>query len=463
MLSSQHISARSLRVVVDAKQFYTPDHGQYIEVYMQFLAKSLHFSGDSIQGIRASISAQVIISKNDEVVAFDKYKVESSVPFGGYLDDIYSIKRFVLAAGEYNIEYEFVDINNSADTIQFIQDIEVYDWSNAPFFSDLELIESLRKSNENKVFVKSGYEMIPRLIAYYNVESERLIAYLELYNAHLYDDLPKFAIRYSVRDNFNGQRLDDYTTTKVFNSAPVIPLIVNLNIADLSSGNYTFVVEFLDEEEIVLKKREMIFDRFNPSFEELTTDYSQTIIDPRFFLFLPDDSLFYFLESLTPICTQADIAQIFKIMSLKDIELGKKYFQSFWIHTDPRMPTDAWIKYKRLVVQIEKEYGTSLFPGFKTDRGRVFLKYGPPNSKIEKPNEPEEHPYEIWQYYKINQFSNRRFVFYNPLNVGNEYVLLHSDLPGELFNNRWMLELSRTGGTIRTRVNDDGVLNGGRR
>jgi hypothetical protein len=90
------------------------------------------------------------------------------------------------------------------------------------------------------------------------------------------------------------------------------------------------------------------------------------------------------------------------------------------------------------------------------------LKYGPPNAKIQRPNEPEEYPYEIWQYYKIENFSNRRFVFYNPSMVGNEYVLLHSDMPGELFNNRWNLDLSRTGGTVRTRINDEGILNGGR-
>lgn len=462
LVSSQAFAARSLRIVVDAKQFYAPDQGQYIEVYMQFLANSMHFTGDSISGIRAAISAQIIISQNDEVVKFDKYKVETAIAKDGFLDDVYSLKRFVLLPGDYNIEYEFVDMNNPRDTIQFVQDIEVYDWRRAPFFSDIQLVESLRKSNENKIFVKSGYEMIPRLIPYYNVESERLIAYVELYNAHLYNDLPKFAIRYYLRDNFNGRRMDDYAVTKVYSSVPVLPLIVNLNIAELRSGSYTFVIEFLDNEEVVLKQRELQFDRFNPSFEDVAVDFSQTIVDPRFFEVLPDDSLFYFLESLTPISSQADISQIYKLIATKDLELAKKYFQAYWIRTDAKQPTDAWIKYKKLVVQVQQEYGTGLFPGFRSDRGRVFLKYGPPNAKIQRPNEPEEYPYEIWQYYKIENFSNRRFVFYNPSMVGNEYVLLHSDMPGELFNNRWNLDLSRTGGTVRTRINDEGILNGGR-
>jgi GWxTD domain-containing protein len=461
---SAHIGfSRSLRVVVDAKQFYAPEQGQYIEIYMQFLAKSLHFSGDSISGIRTSISTQIIISQKNEIVAFDKYKIDASVESNGFLDDVYSLKRFVLPPGEYNIEYEFIDLNNPRDTIQFIQDIEVYDWSRAPFFSDIQLLESLRKTSENSVFSKSGFEMIPRLIPYYNVESERFVAYVELYNSHLYKDLPKFAVRYYIRDNFNGRRLDDYTITKVYNNTPVLPLIVNMNIANLASGSYTFVIEFLDNEETVLKKRELQFDRFNPTMQDVVVDFSQTIVDPRFFDELPDDSLFYYLESLTPISSQADISQIYKLISSKDKDLAKKYFQSYWIRTDSRQPTDAWIKYKKLVVQVEREYGSMLMPGFRTDRGRVFLKYGPPNAKVQRPNEPEEFPYEIWQYYKIENFSNRRFVFFNPSMIGNEYVLLHSDMPGELFNNRWTLDLSRTGGTIRTRINDEGVLDGGRR
>jgi GWxTD domain-containing protein len=192
-------------------------------------------------------------------------------------------------------------------------------------------------------------------------------------------------------------------------------------------------------------------------------DFTQVILDPRFFEELPDDSVFYYLESLTPISSRADVSQIFTLIDQKDIELAKKYFQSYWIRTNPKEPTDGWIKYKKLVLGVQKEYGTMLFPGYKSDRGRVFLQYGPPSARIQRPNEPGEYPYEIWQYYKISSFSNRRFVFFNPMSVGNEYVLLHSDLPGELFNNRWIQDLSRTGIPVRSRVNDEGVLDGGRR
>ena len=39
--------------------------------------------------------------------------------------------------------------------------------------------------------------------------------------------------------------------------------------------------------------------------------------------------------------------------------------------------------------------------------------------------------------------SNRKFIFYNPDLINNQYRLLHSDMVGELKNPRWSYELSK--------------------
>ena len=458
--------AKALRVVVDSKQFYSPNSGNYVEFYMQFLARSIHFTGDSITGFQTGISTQIIISQENKIIQFDKFKVEQQFKGNAIVEDIYSVKRFSLKSGMYKVEYTFVDLNNTKDTIQFEQNFEIGQKTNVPFFSDVLLAESMSKitaTNTGSAFARSGYEIIPRLITYYNVESERLIAYLELYNSHYNQNLPKFAVRYYLRDLSNNRKLEEYSVTKVHNAAEVVPIIVQMNIANLSTGTYSLTFEMLNQDEAVLEEQSIEFDRHNPTFDDVVQDYSKTIIDPRFFEALPDDSVFYFLESLTPISSRADITQIYTILDSKDLESSKKYFQAYWIRTNPKEPTDAWIKYKKSVMAVQKDYGTVLLPGFKSDRGRIFLQYGPPNARIQRPNEPGEYPYEVWQYYKIATFSNRRFIFFNPIGVGNEYVLLHSDMPGELFNNRYLQDLSRTGTPVKSRINDEGVLDGGRR
>src|SRR5690606_20236661 len=97
---------------------------------------------------------------------------------------------------------------------------------------------------------------------------------------------------------------------------------------------------------------------------------------------------------------------ILKVIKTRDTLVAQKYFQSYWKKTSPLNSTDAWLSYKKLVHIVEKDYGTSLFPGFRTDRGRIFLKYGPPNTLVSRPNDPNQYPYEIWQYYKLGAFSN---------------------------------------------------------
>ena len=84
-----------------------------------------------------------------------------------------------------------------------------------------------------------------------------------------------------------------------------------------------------------------------------------------------------------------------------------------------------------------------------TDRGRVYLKYGEPNQISKFENEPSSYPYEIWQYYQVsNQRNNRKFIFYNPDLVTNDYTLIHSDALGETRDDRWRIRLTKRNNAI---------------
>ena len=101
------------------------------------------------------------------------------------------------------------------------------------------------------------------------------------------------------------------------------------------------------------------------------------------------------------------------------------------------------MKYKAQVLFVENIYANNFQEGFETDRGRVYLKYGAPTNIIVKETSPSEYPYEIWQYNKIEKYSNKRFVFYNPDLVNRAFRLLHSDMIGELKNPSWRQTLSK--------------------
>jgi len=88
-------------------------------------------------------------------------------------------------------------------------------------------------------------------------------------------------------------------------------------------------------------------------------------------------------------------------------------------------------------------YGSKLQKGYRTDRGRVYLKYGAPNSITESPFTASLHPYEVWHYYHTEGESNVKFIFYNTDLVSNEYELLHSTKRGEIRDPAWQLRLMK--------------------
>lgn len=119
----------------------------------------------------------------------------------------------------------------------------------------------------------------------------------------------------------------------------------------------------------------------------------------------------------------------------------QKYLYNFWYNRNNLNPTLEWEKYYNEVKKVNAAYKTPTKKGFQTDRGRVYLKYGPPNLLTESYNEPGAYPYEIWQYYTLEDQRNKRFVFYSKDMVTNDFVLIHSDAIGELSNYRWQLDI----------------------
>ena len=106
-------------------------------------------------------------------------------------------------------------------------------------------------------------------------------------------------------------------------------------------------------------------------------------------------------------------------------------------------PEHAWLVYKEQIKKVQYNFGTRIKKGYQTDRGRVYLEYGPPNTRSQQYSEPNTYPYEIWQYYTLKQTQrNKKFVFYAPDMVTSDFFLLHSDAIGETNNPAWQIVLS---------------------
>ena len=95
----------------------------------------------------------------------------------------------------------------------------------------------------------------------------------------------------------------------------------------------------------------------------------------------------------------------------------QKRFLKFWSNhnSDPKASHNELMEeYYSRVEYANKNYA-SYMEGWRTDRGMVLIRFGPPQNIERHPFESDSRPYEIWYYY--NQ--NREFVFVDETGFGD--------------------------------------------
>jgi GWxTD domain-containing protein len=88
-------------------------------------------------------------------------------------------------------------------------------------------------------------------------------------------------------------------------------------------------------------------------------------------------------------------------------ETGKKQFLNRFLESADPNPETPDNEFKQAVEQrlayANQFFTSSQNPGFKTDRGRIYMLYGPPTERIDKPVEATVGPYVIWTYSSVGE------------------------------------------------------------
>ena len=303
------------------------------------------------------------------------------------------------------------------------------------FFSDVELIAGMKKSQPDSPTAKSGMDFIPYMSNFYPTEFNEILFYFELYNtdAQLSSD-DAFIMKYFIEDSNNELIQEGCAKVSREKTGPVITELGRFDISALRSGKYNIRLEARSKENELFCFREHQIIRENKNAPELTPEQ----IDLTFVGgFDNKDSLWGFLETLIPIAEESELNVIDNYTETMTLLEMKSFFYNFWERRNPIDPESVWQDYEVQVAEAQEKFGTRVKPGYRTDMGRVFLKYGPPNTVVNDANDSESYPYQIWHYYKAGKYSEGRFVFYDESLLLSDYMLLHSDVPGERRNPRW--------------------------
>jgi GWxTD domain-containing protein len=315
---------------------------------------------------------------------------------------------------------------------------------NEMMISGIQLIESYTTTEEPGVLSKNGYDLIPLVTNYYPEGRNKIIFYSELYNSDkVLGEGEKFLVSCYLENIDKLKIIDDYVVYKKQTTAPVNVIFNEFDISKLKSGNYYLVIEARDKQNNLLNRNKLFIQRSNPRIKMEVEDIAAINVDNTFAGEISNrDTLVEYIRCLEPISDEMEKGFALVHLNSSDINTLQKYFYGFWSERDMSDPEKAWLTYLNEVNKVNLAYSTQIQRGYETDRGRVYLKYGPPNAISESYNEPSTYPYEIWHYYELeNGQRNKRFVFYTKDIVTNDFTLLHSDVSGELSNYRWQYML----------------------
>jgi GWxTD domain-containing protein len=438
--------AKNIKAYLMMAEFTANQDGNFLETYLNIASKSIIYAKNQQSKFQANIAVNMLFTRNDSVFAFEKYNLLSPE-----YDDTLSVKpnfidvqRFLLKRGTYTFELSITDNNNSNQPFSYSQLVNVDINPAVPSVSSIELVDSYKKAESTGRYTKNGFDIAPYVSSFYPESLSELTFYTELYG--ISRDIPEgetFIINTYLEAFENGVKMQDYFRFNRSKSAAVVPVLGALNIKALPSGNYNFVVEARDKDNKLIADQRLFVQRSNPGVEANLNELNALDIHSTFVEKYSADSLNEYIRYLRPISTRLEVEYAKNLIASKELIGKQQFFLSFWQKRNQLNPEQEWQNYLVRVKEANFLFKTQSRKGYATDRGRVYLQYGKPDSRLVYDREPSLYPYELWQYYKLSNRTNRRFIFLNTDLVSNNYNLIHSDAIGEVRDDRWQTRLNR--------------------
>jgi GWxTD domain-containing protein len=272
---------------------------------------------------------------------------------------------------------------------------------------------------------------------------KRQTYYNEIYNtAEVLGPEVQFVVASSIQPVETGKPMDNFYRIKRETSNHVNVVFNEFDISSLPTGNYNLVISVRDRENKEIASQSIFFHRSNPGVKYNTNSLHNVAIANSFVARLNSpDTLREFIRMCSPIAGPNEKLFINYNIVSGDLLTLQQFFLDFWLQRSAADPEGAWIKYYQTVLGVDAEFSSTNKKGYETDRGRVYLQYGPPNQRVIEPYTASTLPYEIWQYYQFGKQTDLKFVFYTRDRSLNDFELAHSNAIGEIKNVNWQYEI----------------------
>jgi len=359
-----------------------------VEVFIQIPYNSIKFiKGDDGFYGKYSITLSFLDEKGEKLFAekiwnekifVKEYKTTTSK----YTSNI-SRKTFFVQPGMYLIRTSIDDKETQKELVRNVK-YNIHDFSNNIDISDIMFIEDKMINNDSKT-------IIPNISRNVTNQHTGVSIYYEIYS----DKKDNATINYKITDSEKESIFNETVTTKL--DSGVNHILYTAKDTTINLGTYQFEISLINsDKEVITESKRLFFSRWvgvPTNIEDLETA----------------------IEQLEYIATDDQIDFI-KESSTKDEKI--KRYMEFWKSKDPN-PTDedneAFDEYYRRINLSNINFTHYNKPGWKTDRGMVFIVLGPPDNIESHPFDSYSKPYVVWEYYDLR----RSFTFVDVTGFGD--------------------------------------------
>lgn len=308
---------------------------------------------------------------------------------------------FEVAPEEYKVQCVLTDKNASdAVTREVKADLTRYDNHN-PQVSDIEFVHSVEPAGDDTTFTKGDKNYIPDVRRIYGGDTTATVrAYFEIYQGTGGDPETQ-AIISLINFSDNSVYRDEVMVS--FAESDRVPIYREIPLQEIKGGDYILEV-------ILRSDRGRDIDKVEGQITIHWTPHAMILNDP-------DKAV----EMIKYIATQK---QMDEIKDVDDPADRLQKWNEFWDSLDPTPGTatnEVKEDYFDRIEFTNQNFGILQRDGWRTDRGMIFIQYGPPDQIEDHPFEMETKAYQIWYYYRSgNQV--REFLFVDEYG-NNDYIL----------------------------------------
>jgi len=293
-------------------------------------------------------------------------------------------------------------------------------------------LEYVGESNTvpNSRMIRSGYKIIPNPVSIFSKDNDSVLyLYGEVYNLKYSEDAPStYDLWFSIWDE-GGNLFRKPALTALNKPGSTAVIAESFDIRDWLPGRYRMQIVVTDHTTreadtvsapfVILPPKDILMASLKPSVSDPYDTLNLNVkINLTAYLLTPEQQST--LNRLT--------------------EAGKlNFLDQYWREHDED-PSTSIIENRVELIERYK-YCNKYFStnedktnGWSTDRGRIYMTYGPWEEIDDKESPRRGSPYQIWYYHSLKE--GKVFVFVDSLGF-YDYRLVHSNVYGEIYNKVW--------------------------